>query len=194
MEKLFDENTLLSAEVEAMLAIAARLSECEGFHRLTQSKSVYEARRRVIVGPFESTPELQGDADGDGRIGIDDLALMNAYAQILPSVDEAHVTQEPDAVASCPDEGGTIELKLYRQIREVEQNTGGLQDAYLFVLDCVGGIQFELHQRSHKEGQPRINSIRRPHGPTFNSVSSESAQGVHSDTILAIEWGFLGAE
>lgn len=192
---LWDPNNVLSAEAPAMVALAGLLSKCTGFQRLmsrywlANQTPLTEAAAlsQAIVGPFDESNDPSGRGQ---RITLEQLVELGGFAQLLPADDEAHVAIEDDAAASCPDEGGTFEIWFRRPVSEAELAEGGKRDVYLFALDCISGIEYQLLELSFSENEPRIKSIRRTEGPMFAHVDEEGAEGMFLTAMLLVEWGF----
>lgn len=186
----WDLGQALSTEAPALFNLADRLSECEGFRRLNDESTAEVARTKVVIGPADDPWE----GGLDGKATIDDLENILLRANVHPAFDGSHDATEPDSSASCPDEGGTFEITIRRQIRRVELTTElGQQGPYLAFLDCVSEIVHALQQKSNDGEPPRLRQVRVAAAPGFADFSTESAQGVYMGCTLEADWGDRGA-
>lgn len=185
----WDIDQALSIEAPAIAELADRVSECAGFQRLNDDSNAALARTHVVIGPQDDP--WQGLIDGKATVEM--LLEILLRANVHPSDENPHDATEPGSIQSCPDEGGTLEITIRRQVRQAELSAIGEQGVFLAFTDCISSIVHDLQQMSNDGLPPRLRQVRMSGRAGFGSLDTESAQGVWMGATIEGDWGDRGA-
>lgn len=181
---LFDLNNAESVEAKNLYFLADILSACESFQDLTETTNSTDAREFVTIGP-------QPDPWDNEEYTIEQLENEFFYCTVAPSDDEGHQAVRPETLTECPNEGGTLEVYLRRQVRQSEIQGAGKGDVYLYFLDRISALAHEIFEQAFDDKNMRIQTVSRDFSPSFGDIASAVAQGEYIWTNLMVEWGDL---
>ena len=191
---LFEINDETSTEAAALFGLRSLVAASGGFRRLNLDRTAEQSLEKVRVCQ-EIDPWLIDDAGNPNpKFSIKQLEELLVMGWVQPAEDDGYeAAEDPEALVSCPREGGTFELTICRQITAEEYATHGPDDLYLWFLDCVGRLAHDVQQAANAAGSV-LRRVRRPKRPGWNHPDSVSAQGRNLYASFEVDWGDRGGD